>query len=84
MAERFHLYAGHIHGPMTGTKMWGFLAVTLVFVSGEATAGVVSHALALLAEAGHNLSDALVLGLAAYALLRTQEAQGAQPFTASC
>jgi cobalt-zinc-cadmium efflux system protein len=38
------------------------IALNLAYVIGEAAAGVVSHSLALLADAGHNLSD--VLGLA--------------------
>lgn len=67
-----HSHAGHVHGSTTGTKMWLSLAVTLVFVIGEATAGVVSHSLALLSDAGHNLSDALALGLAAYAIVASR------------
>lgn len=63
-----HSHAGHVHGPTTGTKMWLSLAVTLAFVVGEAAAGILSHSLALLSDAGHNLSDALALGLAAYAI----------------
>jgi len=68
MTEHSHSHAGHVHGPTTGTKMWLSLAVTLAFVVGEATAGVLAHSLALLSDAGHNLSDALALGLAAYAI----------------
>ncbi|GGH00925.1 cation transporter [Silvibacterium dinghuense] len=44
------------------------LAVTLSFCTFEAIAGKASHSLALVSDAGHNLSDALALGLAAYAL----------------
>lgn len=61
-------HAGHSHGPKSGTRLWLSLIVTLVFVVGEAFAGWVSHSLALLSDAGHNLSDALALGLAAYAV----------------
>ena len=68
MAEHSHSHAGHVHGPTTGSKMWLSLAVTLAFVVGEATAGIYAHSLALLSDAGHNLSDALALGLAAYAI----------------
>jgi len=68
MAQHCHSHAGHVHGPTSGAKMWLSLFVTLAFVIGEATAGVVSHSLALLSDAGHNLSDALALGLAAYAV----------------
>jgi cobalt-zinc-cadmium efflux system protein len=38
------------------------IALNLAYVAGEAVAGILSHSLALLADAGHNLSD--VLGLA--------------------
>lgn len=61
-------HAGHAHGPKSGTRLWLSLIVTLIFVAGEACAGMVSHSLALLSDAGHNLSDALALGLAAYAV----------------
>lgn len=68
MAQQPHSHAGHVHGPTSGAKMWLFLLVTLAFVIGETAAGVLSHSLALLSDAGHNLSDALALGLAAYAV----------------
>ena len=61
-------HAGHVHGPTSGRTMWISLFVTLAFVAGEAAAGVFSHSLALLSDAAHNLSDALALGLAAYAI----------------
>jgi len=61
-------HAGHSHGPKSGKLLWVSLIVTLIFVVGEAVAGWVSHSLALLSDAGHNLSDALALGLAAYAV----------------
>jgi len=48
--------------------LWLSLIVTLAFVVGEALAGWISHSLALMSDAGHNLSDALALGLAAYAV----------------
>lgn len=61
-------HAGHSHGPKSGTRLWVSLIVTLAFVMGEAVAGWVSHSLALMSAAGHSLSDALALGLAAYAI----------------
>jgi cobalt-zinc-cadmium efflux system protein len=61
-------HIGHSHGPKSGKLLWISLVVTLVFVAGEAVAGVMSHSLALMSDAGHNLSDALALGLAAYAI----------------
>lgn len=42
--------------------------MTLLFCAGETVAGYVSHSLALLSDAGHNVSDAVALGLAAYAI----------------
>ncbi len=66
-------HEGHVHGPTSGRKLWISLAVTLLFCAGEAFAGVISHSLALLSDAGHNLSDALALGLAAYAVYAMQK-----------
>ncbi len=65
-------HEGHVHGPTSGKKLWISLVVTLIFCAGEALAGLVSHSLALLSDAGHNLSDALALGLAAYAVWAMQ------------
>lgn len=62
-------HAGHVHGPTSGRKLWISLIVTLAFVVGEAIAGLTAHSLALLSDAFHNLSDALALGLAAYAIV---------------
>lgn len=59
---------GHVHGPTSGKRLWLSLGVTLLFCAGEAIAGLVSHSLALVSDAGHNLSDAVALGLAAYAV----------------
>src|SRR5208283_1602574 len=39
------------------------IALNLFYVAGEATAGIVSGSLALLADSGHNLGDALALSL---------------------
>lgn len=61
-------HLGHVHGPTSGSRMWLSLAVTLLFVLVESWAGWRSHSLALLSDAGHNLSDALALGLAAFAI----------------
>lgn len=57
-----------MHGPTSGSRMWLSLAVTLLFCGGEAAAGFISNSLALVSDAGHNLSDAVALGLAAYAI----------------
>jgi cobalt-zinc-cadmium efflux system protein len=58
----------HIHGSTAGPRLWISLGITLAFVIGEAIAGYIGNSLALLSDAGHNASDALALGLAAYAV----------------
>ena len=67
---------GHVHGPTSGKRLWISLAVTLLFCAGEAIAGLVSHSLALVSDAGHNLSDAVALGLAAYAVAAVKKPAG--------
>ena len=59
-----HFHA-HTHGRATGKILLGSLVVTLVFVAVEAVAGLRSHSLSLLSDAGHNFTDAFGLGLAA-------------------
>jgi cobalt-zinc-cadmium efflux system protein len=67
--------AGHVHGPPTGapgsasTAMRLRIAVglTAFFVVLEAVAGILSHSLALLSDAGHNLTDTLALILSLWA-----------------
>jgi cobalt-zinc-cadmium efflux system protein len=54
----------HSHGPRTGKVLIGSLALTVAFVMGEAIAGLRSHSLALLSDAGHNVTDAIGLVLA--------------------
>ncbi len=58
----------HVHGATHGPKLILSLAITLLFVIGEAVAGYFANSLALVSDAGHNASDALALGLAAYAI----------------
>src|SRR5437667_12414330 len=62
-----HSHAGH-HGSERATRILRFsLAVTLAYIVLLVVAGIRSHSLALLSEAGHNLSDffALLLSLIA-------------------
>ncbi|KQS55109.1 MAG: cation transporter [Brevundimonas sp.] len=57
---------GHHHGP-TDTGDWRYgvgLIVNLAFVAAEFGAGFLSHSTALMADAGHNLSDVLGLAMA--------------------
>ena len=60
--------AGHIHGATSGRGLWLSLGLTGAFVAAEAYFGHQAHSLALISDAGHNVSDALALGLAAYAV----------------
>ncbi len=59
-----HGGGGHHHAPASFGRAFAIgIALNIAYVAGEACYGVVAHSLALLADAGHNLSD--VLGLAA-------------------
>ncbi|HLH43786.1 MAG TPA: cation diffusion facilitator family transporter [Bryobacteraceae bacterium] len=59
--------AGHSHGHRTGKLLIVSLILTCAFVIGETVAGVRSHSLALLSDAGHNFTDAIGLALAGIA-----------------
>ena len=65
--NNMHSHAGHGHTHGTGRVLRISLAVTIVYVVLLVVAGIRGHSLALLSEAGHNLSDflALLLSLAA-------------------
>lgn len=54
------------------------VALNTLFVVAEAVAGFFAHSLALLADAGHNLSDVLSLGLAWGAVVLARRAPGGQ------
>jgi cobalt-zinc-cadmium efflux system protein len=54
----------HPHGAHTGDVLRWSLVATLVFVGLELFAGLRANSLALLSDAGHNLTDALALLLA--------------------
>ena len=56
----------HHHGPSTGWLLYCSLAATLGFTVFEAISGFRAHSLSLLSDAGHNFTDALALGLAAF------------------
>src|SRR5215813_7605533 len=58
---------GHGHAHARLDYGWAFaigIALNLAYVVGEAIAGIISGSLALIADAGHNLSDVLSLSLA--------------------
>jgi cobalt-zinc-cadmium efflux system protein len=60
-----HGHHGHSHAPKDFGRAFAVgTALNLGFVVIEATAGLVTHSLSLLADAGHNLSDVLGLVLA--------------------
>jgi len=54
----------HGHGQATGSILKWSLAATTAFVLVELVAGLKAGSLALLSDAGHNVTDALSLGLA--------------------
>lgn len=67
-----HDHSHHHHGPpadgrITQAFIWG-IGLNLVFVVAEAAAGFATGSLALLTDAGHNLSDVGSLALALLAL----------------
>ena len=62
-----HSHAGHSHAPAPedmGRVFAIATALNIVFVLAEGGTGIVTHSLALLADAGHNLSDVLGLVMA--------------------
>jgi cobalt-zinc-cadmium efflux system protein len=55
----------HAHAPLDYGRAFAIgITLNLVYMAGEAIAGVISGSLALIADAGHNLSDVLSLSLA--------------------
>jgi cobalt-zinc-cadmium efflux system protein len=56
------------HGKSSRMRLLLSLLITLIFVVVEAIAGAVSHSLALLTDAIHNVTDAAALALSWYAL----------------
>src|SRR5690348_2450883 len=64
MAHEHHDHHHH-HAPRDfGTAFAIGIGLNFAFVVVEAVYGVLAHSMALLADAGHNLSDVLALGLA--------------------
>ena len=52
---------GHSHAHGTGRVLRFSLVVTMLYIILLVVAGIRAHSLALLSEAGHNLSDFLAL-----------------------
>jgi cation diffusion facilitator family transporter len=63
-----HSHAGHAHSHGTGRVLQVSLVITIFYVVVLVIAGIRSHSLALLSEAGHNLSDFLALLLSLVAV----------------
>jgi cobalt-zinc-cadmium efflux system protein len=75
-----HAHGGHHHGPVD-TGDWRYavgLIVNLAFVAVEFGAGVFSGSTALMADAGHNLSDVLGLAMAGGAAWLARRAAGSR------
>ena len=62
----------HHHPHAAGDRLRTAFFLTLIVLVIEAVAGVAAHSLALLADAGHILTDAFALGLAWYAARTAQ------------
>jgi cobalt-zinc-cadmium efflux system protein len=83
--EAGHDHAGHSHGPghshapaSFGTAFAIGIALNVGFVAVEATYGVLANSVALLADAGHNLSDVLGLIVAWIATVLARRAPSAR------
>lgn len=64
---------GHVHGHVAGgegnrKRLSIVLALVLIYMVAEVVGGLLTHSLALLADAGHMLSDAAALSLALFAI----------------
>lgn len=65
--RRHQSHSHHTHGPTRGTRLLAALGLTLTFAALEALGGWYAGSLALLGDAGHMLTDATALGVAALA-----------------
>ncbi len=58
-------HAGHVHGPSDFGRAFAIgITLQLGFVVAEIIVGLIANSLAVIADAGHNVSDVLALGLA--------------------
>ena len=76
--DHSHGPGGHHHGPVD-TGDWRYavgLLVNLAFVAVEFGAGIISGSTALMADAGHNLSDVMGLAMAGGAAWLARRASG--------
>ena len=81
MSDHHHHDHGHAHAPDNFGRAFAIgITLNLAYVGIEALAGVSTGSMALLADAGHNLSD--VLGLAvAWAGMRLAQRPASPRFT---
>jgi cobalt-zinc-cadmium efflux system protein len=67
--DHHHGPGGHAHNRETGRRRLVFvLVITAVFMVVEFVGGLIANSLALMADAGHMLSDVAALGLSVFAL----------------
>jgi cobalt-zinc-cadmium efflux system protein len=72
-----HGPGGHSHAPKDFGRAFAIgAALNIGFVAAETVAGLMTHSLALLADAGHNLSDVLGLFMAWGAVVLAKKAPG--------
>ncbi|MBX7248287.1 MAG: cation diffusion facilitator family transporter [Caulobacteraceae bacterium] len=71
-----HGHGHHHHAPPGDWRYGAAIVLNLGFVAAEAAFGVLSRSTALLADAGHNLSDVLGLALAGGAAWLARQAAG--------
>ncbi|MBD3867680.1 MAG: cation transporter [Acidobacteria bacterium] len=62
-----HDHSGHQHGSAGTRRLAAVLVLTLLYTVAEVVGGYISGSLALLADAGHMLTDNLALGIALFA-----------------
>lgn len=61
MEAASHAHSGHVHGPSSAKVLRYSVAATSLYVLLTVVAGIRAHSLALLSEAGHNVTDLLAL-----------------------
>ncbi len=78
--EHDHGGHGHVHAPASFGKAFAIgIALNAGFVVLEVVCGLLSNSVALLADAGHNMSDVLGLGVAWAAAVLTRRAPTQRP-----
>jgi len=76
--DHAHGHPHHQHGDGSGdrqelgARLGWVLALTATFMVAEVAGGLISHSLALLADAGHMLTDVAALGLSVFAMRLAQ------------